>query len=209
MNRRVIVARRPTGIPEARDFSFAEAEIPDLDDGDVLIENHFLSVEPAMRGWLSDKGNYSKPIEVGDVMRSLATGRVVASRNVNYQLDDFVTGWFGWQEIAKVRSDAIVRTISERDLPLSLSLGILGLNGLAAYLGPTIAGDPRAGDTVVVSTAAGAVGSAVGQIAKLLGCRTVGIAGSAAKVKICIEDFGYDAAFDYNADDLSNCLQSV
>jgi NADPH-dependent curcumin reductase CurA len=203
MNRQVILARRPTGIPEAGDFTLEEAPIPDLADGDVLVENHFLSVEPAMRGWLADKSNYSKPINVGDVMRSLATGRVIATRNTGYSIGDFVTGWFGWQEMAKVRKEDIVRKISETDLPLSLSLGLLGLNGLAAYLGLTIAGEPRAGDTVVVSTAAGAVGSAVGQIAKIVGCRAVGITGSQAKVKICLDDFGYDAAFDYSVDDLT------
>lgn len=206
MNRQVILARRPTGIPAASDFSLAEAPIPDLADGDVLVENHFLSVEPAMRGWLADTSNYSKPINVGEVMRSLATGQVIATRNPGYKIGDFVTGWFGWQDTARVRDEDISRKIGETDLPLSLSLGLLGLNGVTAYLGLTIAGEPRAGDTVVVSTAAGAVGSAVGQIAKILGCRTVGITGSQTKVKICLDEFGYNAAFDYSADDLTACL---
>src|SRR6202008_4178855 len=113
------------------------------------------------------------------------------------------------QETALAREEDIVRKIGETDLPLSLSLGILGLNGLAAYLGLTIAGEPRYGETVVVSTAAGAVGSAVGQIAKILGCRTVGITGSQAKVELCLNDFNYDAAFDYSKDNLSICLRQA
>lgn len=209
MNRQVVLAKIPVGIPQADDFACRKSSIPELAAGDVLIENHFLSVEPAMRGWLADKSNYSKPILVGDVMRSLASGKVIASRNPRFSVGDLVTGWFGWQETALVREEDIVRKISETDLPLSLSLGILGLNGLAAYLGLTIAGEPRHGETVVVSTAAGAVGSAVGQIAKILGCRTVGITGSQAKAKICLDQFGYDAAFDYSRDDVSTGLRQA
>jgi NADPH-dependent curcumin reductase CurA len=207
MNRQVVLAKTPAGIPQASDFALHEAPVPELRNGNVLIENHFLSVEPAMRGWLADKSNYSKPILVGEVMRSLASGKVVASRNPHYVVGDWVTGWFGWQETAEIREEDILRKISESDLPLSLSLGILGLNGLAAYLGLTVAGQPRAGETVVVSTAAGAVGSAVGQIAKILGCRTIGITGSQDKVELCLNDFNYDAAFDYSKDDLTICLR--
>jgi NADPH-dependent curcumin reductase CurA len=174
MNRQVVLAKTPAGIPQAGDFALRGAPVPELGNGNVLIENHFLSVEPAMRGWLADKSNYSKPILVGEVMRSLASGKVVASRNPHYVVGDWVTGWFGWQETAEVREQDILRKISESDLPPSLSLGILGLNGLAAYLGLTVAGQPRAGETVVVSTAAGAVGSAVGQIAKILAFAPMG-----------------------------------
>ena len=209
MNRQVILAKAPAGIPQASDFALHQAPVPELKNGDVLIENHFLSVEPAMRGWLADKSNYSKPILVGEVMRSLASGKVVASRNSRYSVGDWVTGWFGWQETAEVREEDILRKVSESDLPLSLSLGILGLNGLAAYLGLTVAGQPRAGETVVVSTAAGAVGSAVGQIAKILGCRAIGITGSQSKVELCLKDFDYDAAFDYSKDDLSISLRQA
>jgi NADPH-dependent curcumin reductase CurA len=206
MNRQVVLAKTPVGIPQADSFVLVEAPIPKLADGSVLIENHFLSVEPAMRGWLADKSNYSTRIAIGDVMRSLAAGKVIASKSPKYSVGDYVTGWFGWQETAHVREEDILHKVEETDLPLSLSLGILGLNGIAAYLGLTIAGEPREGDTVVVSTAAGAVGSAVGQIANILGCRTVGITGSARKVEMCLKDFGYAAAFDYSKDDLAECL---
>jgi len=203
MNRKVILAETPNGIPQSRHFSIVESSSPELPTDGFLVENQFLSVEPAMRGWLSDKGNYSKPILVGDVMRAIAAGRIVASNNPKYPVGTAVSGWFGWQDVAAATEAEVIRVIKEDDLPLSLSLGILGLTGMAAYLGLTCAGAPVAGDTVVVSTAAGAVGSVVGQVAKLLGCRAVGITGSEAKVRLCLDEFGYDAAFSYRDDDLA------
>ncbi len=198
MNRQVILAAASQGIPQAHNFQIIERAVPDLATDQILVENHFLSVEPAMRGWLSDKGNYSNPIRIGDVMRSIAVGRVTASKCEQYPVGTLVTGWFGWQELAVARPEDVIRVVKEVDLPMSLCLGVLGLNGMAAYLGLTLAGAPIAGDTVVVSTAAGAVGSIVGQVARLLGCRTVGIIGSEAKVRACLDVYGYDAALDYS-----------
>jgi NADPH-dependent curcumin reductase len=163
------------------------------------VRNEFLSVDPAMRGWVNAAQNYATPVGIGEVMRSYAAGTVAASRHPRFKEGDKVTGSFGWQELA-LSDGAGVRKVRETDLPLSLSLGVLGLNGRTAYFGLLDLGAPRAGDTVVVSTAAGSVGSAVGQIAKLMGCRTVGIAGGAAKVRLCRELFGYDAALDYKAE---------
>ena len=167
-----------------------------------MIRNRFLSVEPAMRGWIADTGNYAAPVEIGSVMRSLAVGEVIESRHADYPVGEIVAGWFGWQEYAVVDPPAVVRRVIERDLPLSLALGVLGINGVTAHLALTRIGDPRPGETVVVSTAAGAVGSAVGQIARILGARTVGIAGGPDKVALCREAFGYDAAIDYKAEGL-------
>ena len=198
-NRRVILTSRPDGIPEANNFALDEAQVPDLADGQVLVRNEYLSVDPAMRGWVTAVANYSTPVAIGDVMRSFASGKVIASRNEDFAEGDGVTGTFGWQEYAVADARTITRRIVETDLPLSLSLGVLGLNGVTAYLGLLELGQPKAGNTVVVSTAAGAVGSAVGQIAKLMGCLTVGIAGGPAKTKLCIDAFGYDAAIDYKA----------
>jgi len=206
MNRQVVLAASPSGIPQARHFQIVERPVPDLAPEQILVENHFLSVEPAMRGWLSDKGNYSSPIRIGDVMRAIAAGRVAASTCEQYPVGTLVTGWFGWQELAVARPQDVIRVVKEADLPLSLSLGVLGLNGMAAYLGLTLAGAPVGGDTVVVSTAAGAVGSIVGQVARLLGCRTVGITGSQAKVRACLDVYGYDAAADYSGRDLAPWL---
>jgi NADPH-dependent curcumin reductase CurA len=132
-------------------------------------------------------------------MRSFASGEIVASEYQGFSPGDKVTGLFGWQELAAVPASAVSRKVTETDLPLSASLGVMGLNGLTAYFGFLDVGSPKPGDTVVVSTAAGSVGSAVGQIAKIMGCRTVGIAGGAAKVQQCLDEFGYDAAIDYKA----------
>lgn len=197
LNRQVRLKSRPAGIPQAENFEIVDAPIPQIGDGQVLIRNEYLSVEPAMRGWVSAVANYSKPVGLGEVMRAFATGRVIASRHPSYAEGAAVTGLLGWQEYVVSDGAAISRKIREADLPLSLSLGVLGLNGITAYFGLLDLGLPRPGDTVVVSTAAGSVGSAVGQIAKLMGCRTVGIAGGSVKTALCREAFGYDAAIDY------------
>ncbi|MGY3609574.1 MULTISPECIES: NADP-dependent oxidoreductase [unclassified Bradyrhizobium] len=205
-NRQVILKSRPADIPQADDFEIIETDVPDLLDGQILIQNVFLSVEPAMRGWVSNVANYSEPVRIGEVMRSFAAGEVLQSGHPDFKPGDKVMGMFGWQEFAVVGPAAVTRKIREDDLPLSLSLGVTGLNGITAYFGLLDIGQPRPGDTVVVSTAAGAVGSAVGQIAKLSGCQTVGIAGGPAKVAQCRELFGYDEAYDYKSDDLDSAL---
>ena len=152
-----------------------------------------------MRGWIADTAGYAQPVPLGTVMRALAVGEVIESRTPDYAVGDVVTGWFGWQDEAAVSPDAVVRKVVEADLPRSLALGILGINGVTAHLALIRIGQPVAGQTVLVSTAAGSVGSAVGQIAKLLGCRTAGITGGPAKVAQCLDLFGYDAAIDYKA----------
>ena len=205
-NRRVLLKSRPAGIPQAENFEIVDEPVPEPADGEVLVRNLYLSVEPAMRGWVSAVANYSEPVAIGAVMRSLSAGRVVASRAEGYQVGDLVTGWLGWQDYACVRPQAIQRKLPASGLPISTSLGVLGLNGLTAYFGLLDIGRPQAGQTVVVSTAAGAVGSCVGQIAKIKRCRAVGIAGGATKMQLCTEAFGYDVAIDYKADDLDQAL---
>jgi len=200
-NTQIRLKARPDGIPQAEHFEIAKAPMPMPRDGQILVRNDYLSVEPAMRGWVSAVANYSKPVGIGEVMRSFAAGEVIASQHPRFAAGDKVMGMLGWQDYAAVDAGAIVRKVTETDLPLSLSLGVLGLNGITAYFGLLDVGRPRPGDTVIVSTAAGAVGSAVGQIAKIAGCRTIGIAGGAAKTRLCTEAFGYDAAVDYKADD--------
>lgn len=208
-NTRVLLKSRPTGIPQAEHFEIAEADMPALEPGHFIVKNEFLSVEPAMRGWVNAAANYSDPVPLGGVMRSFAAGTVVASRHAGYAEGDKVMGMLGWQQYALSDGTGIRRKVLEHDLPLSLSLGVLGINGVTAYFALTEIGEPRPGDTVVVSTAAGSVGSAVGQIAKLAGCRTVGITGGAAKVKMCLDDFGYDAAVDYKAADFQQALAAA
>jgi len=208
-NRQVRLKSRPSGIPQAEHFEIVTAALPTLGDRQFLVRNAYLSVEPAMRGWVSAVANYSDPVGIGEVMRSFAAGTVIASRHPGFAEGDQVMGMLGWQDYAISDGSNIVRKVKETDLPLSLSLGVLGLNGVTAYFGLLDLGEPRPGDTVVVSTAAGAVGSAVGQIAKLNGCRTVGITGGPQKVKLCTEEFSYDAAIDYKAGNLVEALAAT
>jgi len=197
VNRQVLLKAHPDDIPQAEHFELTEAPVPAPGEGQILVRNIYLSVEPAMRGWVSAVANYSEPVPIGGVMRSFAAGRVEASRHPDYRTGELVTGMFGWQDYAAVDVGTVQRKVTETDLPLSTSLGVLGLNGITAYFGLLEIGQPKAGETVVVSTAAGAVGSCVGQIAKIKGCRTVGIAGGPEKARMCGEEFGYDAAIDY------------
>ena len=206
-NRQVRLKSRPQGIPQAEHFAIGVEKVAPIASGKLLVRNHFLSVDPAMRGWVNAAANYSQPVGIGEVMRAFAVGEVIDSADPAFTPGDAVTGMFGWQEIALVDAKA-ARRVGERDLPLSTHLGVLGLNGVTAYFGLLELGQPKTGDTVVVSTAAGSVGSAVGQIAKIKGCRTVGIAGGPAKLKQCVKEFGYDAAIDYKAEhDLDAALE--
>src|SRR5262245_49837179 len=206
VSRQVRLKSRPTGIPQADNFEIVTVPVPEIADRQFLVRNEYLSVEPAMRGWVSAVANYSTPVGIGEVMRSFSAGTIVASRHPDYREGDAVMGMLGWQDYAVSNGSMITRKVKERDLPLSLSLGVLGLNGVTAYFGLLDIGQPRPGDTVVVSTAAGAVGSAAGQIAKLTGCRTVGVTGGPAKCELCREEFGYDEAIDYKAGTVSEAL---
>lgn len=208
-NRQVVLASRPLGIPQAEHFALTSAAIPALKQGEFLVRNEYLSVEPAMRGWVNAAANYADPVGIGEVMRAFAAGRVIASRHPGYAEGEQVMGMLGWQEYCVTDGGVVRRKVREHDLPLSLSLGVLGINGLTAYFALTDAAQARPGDTVVVSTAAGAVGSAVGQIAALAGCRTVGITGGALKMQLCREQFGFDAAVDYKAADFEAALAAA
>lgn len=206
VNRQVLLKARPTGIPQAEHFEFVETAVPTPGEGQVLVRNHYLSVDPAMRGWVNAVANYSEPVALGGVMRAATAGKVVESRHPAYREGDLVVGMFGWQDFAAVDGAAIQRKVTDSDLPLSTALGVVGVNGLTAYFGLLDAGQPKAGETVVVSTAAGSVGSCVGQIAKIKGCRSVGIAGGAVKTALCRDAFGYDAGLDYRASDFADRL---
>lgn len=208
-NRKVLLSARPNGIPQAAHFTLVEESIPEPKAGQFLVRNQFLSVEPAMRGWVNAAANYVDPVALGEVMRSFAVGTVVASRHPGYLEGDVVMGMLGWQEFALSDGTGIRRKVKEAGLPHSLALGVLGINGLTAYCALTDIGQPRPGDTVVVSTAAGAVGSAVGQIAKIMGCRTVGIAGGPRKTALCVDEFGYDRAVDYRSPDFHEALSTA
>jgi len=196
-NRRVILKARPVGVPGPEFFNIDTAPVPAAGEGEFLVRNVFLSVDPAMRGWVNDAPNYSPPVPVGDVMRAIAVGDIVESRHPDYAAGERVCGTFGWQNFAISDGSNVMRKLLPEEESLSLALGVLGLNGLTAYFGLLDVCTPKNGETLVVSTAAGAVGSCVGQIAKIKGCRTVGIAGGPEKVRQCLEEFGYDDAIDY------------
>lgn len=198
--RRIVLRARPSAIPQAEHFALEDTPVPDLADGQLLVRNSHLSIDPAMRGWVSATANYSEPVALGEVMRSLAVGDVVASRHPDFAVGQVLMGMFGWQELAVVTPDAVWRTVTEEDLPRSLALGVLGLNGLTAWAGMHRVLRPRPGSTVVVSSAAGAVGSVVGQLAKAAGCRTVGIAGGPVKARWCVDEYGFDVGLDYRSD---------
>lgn len=201
INRQVVLASRPEGIPQAGHFRIVTSPRPTRGAGQILVQNLFLSVEPAMRGWVNAVGNYAKPVAIDEVMRSFALGRIIESDHPDYPVDAHVTGMFGWQDFAVIEPSAIDHLIHQTDLPLSAFLGVLGINGVTAHYGLLKIGEPQAGNTVVVSTGAGSVGSCVGQIARIKGCRTVSITGGETKRQLSLDRFGYDSAVDYKRDD--------
>ncbi len=208
-NRQVVLRARPLGIPQAEHFEIREAPTAAPRDGEFLIRNLYLSVDPAMRGWVNAAANYSDPVGIGEVMRSIAVGEVAASRHPDYAPGELVCGMFGWQEVAISDGANVWFKHDPTAAPATTALGILGLNGITAYFGLLEVGRPKSGETVVVSTAAGAVGSAVGQIARIQGCRSVGITGSDEKVALCRNVFGYDEAINYRSADLDAALDAA
>jgi NADPH-dependent curcumin reductase CurA len=209
MNRQVILSSRPEGVPQAEHFRIVETATPEPKLGQVLIRNHFLAVEPAMRGWVNALANYSQPVGIGEVMRSFAAGEIIASEDPQWPVGTRVTGMFGWQDYAAVDVSTIDYRVDQADLPLSTSLGVLGINGITAHYGLMRIGEPKSGETVLVSTGAGAVGSCVGQIARIHGCRTVAITGGEVKRQLCVDRFQYDGAVDYKGEDFAEQLAAA
>jgi NADPH-dependent curcumin reductase CurA len=212
MNLQVRLKSRPVGVPQAEHYELARAPIAAPATGQVQIRIAYVSVDPAMRGWVNAAANYAEPVPVGGVMKSYAVGRISASNHPAWHEGDLVTGLFGWQEWAVVDASVIERKLDPAllgDLPLSAALGVLGLNGTTAYFGLLDIGQPRPGETVVVSSGAGSVGSCVGQIAKLAGCRTVAVSGGAKKATLAKDMFGFDASVDYKAGNLVADLKAA
>lgn len=187
------------------DFKVAETEVADPAEGEVLLKTRWLGFDPAQKGWMENIADYVAPMAIGDVMRGSAISEVVASRNPNFAVGDLVLGTSGWTEYHL--SDGSGLTKVETDLPPTTLLSVLGTTGLTAYCGLFKVGKPVAGDTVLVSGAAGATGSVVGQLAKIAGCRAVGIAGGAEKCRWLVEEAGYDAAIDYKADNVKQQIR--
>jgi hypothetical protein len=205
VNHQFQLAARPVGLPKPGDWLYAEAPVPAPGDGEVLVRVLYLSLDPAMRGWMNDARSYIAPVGIGEVMRALAAGEVIASNHPDLAVGDHVTGLLGVQEYAVAHGNAVIK-VDTALAPLPVYLGTLGMPGMTAYFGLLDIGRPEDGDTVVVSGAAGAVGGVVGQIAKLKGCRVVGIAGGSEKCGYVVDELGFDAAIDYKAQDVGAAL---
>jgi NADPH:quinone reductase len=199
MNRQILLAARPAGFPKDSDFKLVESPVPTPGDGQILVRSIYLSVDPYMRGRMNDVKSYAPPVQIDEVMGGGAVAKVVQSNNPAFKEGDIVEGMFGWQDHA-VSDGQGVRKIDPTLAPISTALGVLGMPGLTAYFGLLEIGNPQPGETVVVSGAAGAVGSLVGQIAKIKGCRAVGIAGGDDKIAYLTDELGLDAAFNYKTE---------
>ena len=210
-NRQIKLIARPGAAGVTPDcFAMETVARPTPGPGQLLIRTIYLSIDPAARGWIAEVPNYRDPVPLGSVMPGFTLGEIAASKHPDYRTGDLVYGRQGWREWAVSDGSDIVRRVDPGHGPLPINLSLLGITGVTAYLGLTEIGQPKEGETVVVSTAAGAVGSVVGQVAKLMGCHTVGITGHADKVGLCISEFGYDAAINYKAvEDLARWIRNT
>ena len=207
INRQWLLARRPHGLVQAEDFRWAEGPAPEPAEGEILVRNLYLSCDPTQRGWMSSD-TYLPRVKIGEVMRSFAAGQVVKSRNPAFPVGQVVQGLLGWQDYAVTGSGAPASPVPiPPDVPIETGMSVLGLTGITAYFGLLEIGRLQAGETVVVSGAAGATGSAVGQIAKIKGCRVVGIAGGAEKCRYLTDELGFDAGIDYKSEDVAARLR--
>ena len=199
INRQILLASRPQGEPSAENFKLVETPLAPLADGQVLVRHHFLSLDPYMRGRMSDAKSYAAPQPLNEVMIGGTAGEVLESRNANFKAGDKVVGMGGWQEYAVVDASqrGVLQKVDTTHVPLSAYLGAVGMPGVTGWYGLVKIIAPKAGETVVVSSAAGAVGGVVGQLAKARGCRVVGIAGGPDKCRAVVEEFGFDACIDY------------
>ncbi len=207
-NRRWTLAVRPKGMVKESDFQFGEAPVSPPGDGQVLVRVLYLSFDPTQRGWIEDRPSYLPPVQIGEVMRAGAVGEVVESKHAGFAAGDLVQGMFGWQEYALVPGAMLGAKIPP-GVPPTWPLGVLGITGLTAYFGMLDLGKPKAGETVVVSGAAGATGSVAGQIATLQGARVVGIAGGPGKCAWLTKEAHFDAAIDYKHDDVAARLREL
>lgn len=207
-NRRIVLAARPVGVPKESDFRLVEDPAPEPGPGECLVRAAYMSVDPYMRGRISGRKSYAASVEIGQTMVGAAVGRVVASRTDQFAEGDYVLGGGGWQEYA-VQPRSALHKVDPAAAPLSAYLGVLGMPGLTAYHGLLHVAGVSPGETVCVSGAAGAVGSAVGQIARLKGCRAVGIAGGPAKCAWVCGELGFDAAIDYKAQAVGAALREA
>ena len=210
VNRRFLLRERPTGRIDDRTFELVEEAIPKIGDGEALVRNRWISLDPTNRAWISETPTYLPPVAIGEVMRAGGLGEIVASNSPDYQVGQIVQGRTGWQDYVVASASAPFTAIPEiPGVSPSLFLGALGMTGLTAYVGMFDIGRAKPGETVVVSAAAGAVGSVAGQLAKIQGGRVVGIAGGPEKCALLVDELGFDAAVDYKAEDWRDQLKAA
>jgi NADPH-dependent curcumin reductase CurA len=208
MNRQIVLKSRPEAMPGLDNFALVESPVPEPGEGDVLIRTRYLSLDPYMRGRMSAVKSYAKSVEVGATMVGGTVGEIVASKNPKFAVGDIVLASGGWQDYA-VSNGAGLRKLDPAAAPVTTALGVLGMPGLTAYAGLLEVGQPKPGETVVVAAASGAVGSVVGQIAKIRGCRAVGIAGGDDKCRFVMDTLGFDACVDHRASDFREALAAA
>ena len=208
VNRQIRLASRPVNYPLESDFSLVESPLPQPQEGEVLVQALWLSLDPYMRGRMRAERSYTTPVELGQVMVGGVAGRIIQSRTPAFSEGDIVEGPLGWQEYA-VPDGRNLRKVDQSLGPLSTALGVLGMPGMTAYFGLLNVGQPRTGDTVVISAASGAVGQVVGQISKIMGCRTVGLAGIPEKIDYIVNELGFDAGINYKTENLSSALAAA
>jgi len=205
-NHKFLLAARPAGMPKRSDWTYAEEPVGEPKDGELLVQVLYISLDPAMRGWMNDARSYTPPVGIGELMRALGVGVVTASRNPRFAVGDHVSGVFGVQEYAMTDGRGVTK-IDTRVAPLPKYLSVLGMTGMTAYFGLLDTGQPKPGEMVVVSAAAGAVGAVLGQIAKIKNCHVVGIAGGTEKCRYIVQELGFDAAIDYKSEDVKQSLR--
>lgn len=208
VNRQVFLASRPVGMPTRENFKIVNSSIPEIDQGEVLIRTIYLSVDPYMRGRMTGIKTYIDPFEVDKVLNGGVVGKIVESKNEHFQVGDIVEGQLNWADYS-VSNGRHLRKVDSDLAPISTALGVIGMPGLTGYFGLLDIGKPKEGETVVISGAAGAVGSVVGQIAKIKGCRVVGIAGSPEKISFLKEELGFDAVINYKTDNIKQALKEA
>ncbi|OFS12443.1 NADP-dependent oxidoreductase [Hafnia sp. HMSC23F03] len=208
INRRYVLAQRPQGMPSDQDFRLEKVAQPEPEQGQVLLRTLYLSLDPYVRGRLDDAPSYSPPLAIGDVICGGTVCRVEQSQHSDYQVGDLVLAYTGWQDYALSDGEGLQKLDANMAHP-SYALGLLGMPGFTGYMGLTDIGNPQAGETVVVAAATGAVGSVVGQVAKLRGCRAVGIAGGVEKCRYAVEKLGFDVCIDHRAPDFAHQLKQA
>jgi NADPH-dependent curcumin reductase len=208
LNRQVKLAARPVGEPKPSDFSIETIEVTPPAEGEVLVKTRFISLDPAMRGWMNDAKSYIKPVQIGDVFRAGVGGEVVESKNPKFAVGDHVTGYWGVQEYGIQQGHELLK-VDTSAVPFEVYMATLGMPGMTAYFGLLDVGLPKEGETLVVSGASGAVGSVVGQIAKIKGLRVIGIAGGKEKCDYCVNELGFDECIDYKSQDVRKALKEA